>query len=61
LAPHLTELSKVFQAVRFDLAQVRASVELCINKLSDGAAKSEFKANCKKFDSDLGELGTLDA
>jgi len=51
LAPHLTELSKVFQAECFDFAQVKASVELCINKLSDTAAKSELEANCEKFDS----------
>ena len=43
-----------------DLAQVKALVELCINKLSDAAAKSELKANCEKFDSELGELGTPD-
>ena len=49
-----------FQVVCFNLAQVKASVELCINKLSDAAAKSELEANCEKFDSDLGELGTLD-
>jgi len=60
LAHHLTELGKVFQAVCFDSARVKASVELCINKLSDAAAKSELKANCEKFDSDLGELGTQD-
>ena len=35
-------------------AQMKASVELCINKLSDAAAKSELKANCEKFDSALG-------
>ena len=45
LAPHLRELSKVFQTVCFDLAQVKASVELCINKFSDAAAKSELIAN----------------
>jgi len=45
LAPHLTELSKVFQTVCFDLAQVKTSVELCINKFSDAAAKSEIIAN----------------
>jgi len=39
---------------------VKPSVELCINKLSDAAAKSELEANCEKFDRDLGELGTLD-
>jgi len=39
---------------------VKSSVELCISKLSDAAAKSEFKANCEKFDSELEELGTLD-
>jgi len=44
LAPHLTELSKVFQAGCFDIAQMKASIELCISKLSDAAAKSELKA-----------------
>jgi len=39
---------------------MKASVELCINKLSDAAAKSELKANCEKLDSELGELRTLD-
>jgi len=34
LAPHLTELSKVFQAECFDFAQVKASVERCITKVS---------------------------
>jgi len=43
LAPHLTELSKVFQAGYFDFAQVKASVEQCVNNLSDAAAKSDFK------------------
>jgi len=60
LAPHLTELSKVFQAGCFDFAQVKASVELCINKQYDAAAKSELEDNCEKFDSELGDLGTLD-
>jgi len=46
LPAHLTELSKVFQTVCFDLAQVKTSVELCIRKLSDAAAKSELIANC---------------
>jgi len=44
----------------FDFAQVKASVELCTNKLSDTAAKSDLKANFQKSDSELGELGTLD-
>ena len=60
MAPHLTELSKVFQPECFNFAQGKASVKLCINKLYDAAAKSELKANCEKFDSELGELGTLD-
>jgi len=59
LAPHLTELSKAFQAGCFDFARVKVSVELCINKLYDAVANSELKANCEKFDSELGELGTL--
>jgi len=38
---NLTELSKVLQEGCFNFAQMKASVELCINKLSDAAAKSE--------------------
>ena len=49
LVPDLTELSKVFQAVCFDFAQMKASVELWINKLSDAGAKSELKANCENL------------
>jgi len=45
LAIHLTKLNRVIQAVCFDFAQVEAYEELCINKLSDAAAKSELKAN----------------
>ena len=56
LPPHLAELRKVFQAGCFDLAQMKASVELRINKLSDAAAKSNLKANCEKFDRELGNL-----
>jgi len=55
----MTELRKVFQAGCFNFAQMKASVELCINKLSDAAAKSKPKANCEKFDSELG--GTQNA
>jgi len=55
LAPHLTELSKMFQAGCFGFEQIKASVELCIVKLSDAAAKSELKANCEKFDCELGK------
>jgi len=40
----MTELSKVFQAVYFGLAQVKASIEVCINKLFDAAPKSELIA-----------------
>ena len=50
LAPHLTELRKVFQAGCFNFVQMKACVELCINKLSGAAAKPELKANCEKFD-----------
>ena len=39
---------------------MKTFVELYINKLSDAAVKSELKANCEKFDSELGERGTLD-
>jgi len=49
LVPHLTELSKIFQAVCFDFAQVKASVEVCANKLSDVAAKSELKLIAKSL------------
>jgi len=48
LALHLTELSNVFQAGCFNFAQMKASAELCINKLSDAAAKSKPKANFRK-------------
>jgi len=60
LASLLTELSKVFQTGYFDFAQMKSSVELCINKVYDAAAKSELKANCEKFGSELGELGKRD-
>jgi len=56
MATLLTELSKVFQAGCIDFAQMKAFVELCINKLSDAAAKCELKANREKFDSGLGNL-----
>jgi len=56
LSPHLTELSQVFQAECFNFAQMKASAELCINKLYDATAKSELKANCEMFDSGLGYL-----
>ena len=49
LVPHMTELSNGFQAVCFDFAQVKASVEMCINKLPDAAAKSEFKLIVKSW------------
>jgi len=35
---------------------MKASVELCIIKLSDAAAKSGLKANCEKFECELREL-----
>jgi len=35
---------------------MKTSAELCIHKLSDAAAKSKLKANCEKFDSELGNL-----
>ena len=52
--------NQTFQAGYFNFALMKASVELCINKLSHAAAKSEFKANCEKFDSELGEVGMPD-
>jgi len=39
---------------------MKASVELCINELSDAAAKSELTAICETFDSELVELRTPD-
>ena len=53
LAPLPTELSEVFQAGCFNFAQMKAYVELWINKLSDAAAKSGLETNCEKFDSEL--------
>jgi len=60
LLPLLTELSKVFLAEYFNLAQMKASIELCIIKLSDATAKSVLKANWGRFESELRELRTLD-
>ena len=56
LPPHQTELSKIFQVVCFNFAQMKAYIELWINKLSGAAGKSELNANCEKLDSELGEL-----
>jgi len=39
---------------------MKGSIELCIIKLSDAAAKSELKANWERFESELGKLRTLD-
>jgi len=39
---------------------MKASVELCINKLSDPAAKSELQADWERFESELGQLRTPD-
>jgi len=60
LPPNVTKISKVFQAGCFNFAQMKASVKLCINKLSGATPKSALKANCEKFDSELGELRTPD-
>jgi len=49
LPPHLTELSKGFQAGYFDFAHMKASIKLCINRLFDTAAKSELKVDWEKF------------
>ena len=49
LAPYLTELSKVFQTGYLNFAQMKASVELCINKLSDTDAKPELKWCVTRF------------
>jgi len=38
-----------FQAGCFNLSQMKASVELCITKLSDTAAKSELKADWERI------------
>ena len=48
--------SKGFQAGLFNFAQMKASVDLCINKLSDAAAKSEIKAMAKILAVNLGYL-----
>jgi len=55
-SPDRTEQS--FAGRIFNFAQMKASVELCSNKLSDAAAKSKLKANFEKFDSEFGELRT---
>jgi len=52
----LAESSKGFQAGLFNFAQMKASVDLCINKLSDAAAKSEIKAMAKILAVNLGYL-----
>jgi len=39
---------------------MKSSVELCINKHSDAAAKSELKVDWERFKSKLVELRTLD-
>jgi len=61
LLPHLTELSEVFQAGCFNLAQMKASVEveLCINKFSDAAAKSKLKSDWERFKSKFRTLDGL--
>jgi len=51
-SPDKTERN--FQAECFNFAQINASVELCINKLSDAASEYELKATCEKFDRKLG-------
>jgi len=56
LVAHLTELSKVFQALCFDFAQVKASAKLCINMLSDAAVKSELKLIAKRLIVNQGNL-----
>jgi len=54
--PQLAESSEGFQAGLFNFAQTKASVELCINKLFDAAAKSEIKAMAKRLAVNLGHL-----
>jgi len=49
LLSRLTELSKVFQAGCFNVAQMKASVELCTAKLSDAAAKTQLKADWERI------------
>ena len=56
----LDRTKQSFSGGCFYFAQMKASVELRISKLSDVAAKSELKANCEKFDSELRELRTPD-
>ena len=56
LPPRLAELRKVCLAGCLNFAYMKASIELCISKLSYAAAISEIKANCEEFDSELGNL-----
>ena len=49
LALHLTKLSNVDQEGFFDFAQVKASVELRINKLSHAAANPRLKLIAKSL------------
>ena len=46
---HLTKLNNVDRAGCFDFAQVKASVELCTNKLSDSAANPRKKLIAKSL------------
>jgi len=41
LLPYLPEQSKVFQEGWFSFAQMKSSVDLCVDKLTDPAVKSE--------------------
>jgi len=47
-----------FQAGCSNFAQMKISIKLCINKLSDAASKSSFKLIAKSLW--IGELGTPD-
>jgi len=45
----VSELTRVFQAGCLNLAQMKASAELCINKLSDIDAETELKLTAKRL------------
>jgi len=56
-SPDRTEQS--FSGAIFQRSTDEASVELCINRLSDATAKSELKADWETFESKLGELSRM--
>jgi len=57
-SPDRTDQS--FSGGCFNLVQMKASAELCINKLSDAAAKSKLKVDWERFARKLEEFRTPD-